>query len=45
VLSPAIGMPVASGHPLQIGAVSVSLIGSVVFLALFNLLWTERHSH
>lgn len=45
VLSPAIGIPVAGGHPLHIGAVSVSLIGSVVFLALFNLLWPERHSH
>ena len=45
VLSPAIGMPVAGGQPLHLGNVSVSLIGSVVFLALFNLLWPGRHSH
>ena len=45
VLSPAIGMPVASGSALHVGAVSVSLIGSVVFLALFNLLWPARQSH
>jgi uncharacterized membrane protein YeaQ/YmgE (transglycosylase-associated protein family) len=45
VMSPAIGIPVASGYSLHVGAVSVSLIGSVVFLALFNLLLSGRRSH
>ncbi|HEY2977731.1 MAG TPA: GlsB/YeaQ/YmgE family stress response membrane protein [Burkholderiaceae bacterium] len=45
VLSPAIGMPAAGGYPLHIGSIAVSLIGSVVFLALFNLLWPGRRSH
>ena len=45
VLSPAIGMPAAGAYTFHIGAISLSLIGSVVFLALFNLLWPGRHSH
>lgn len=45
VLSPAIGMPAGGARSLHIGAIALSLIGSVVFLALFNLLWPGRHSH
>ena len=44
VLSPAIGMR-SRVDSRFVGTVSVSLIGSVVFLALFNLLWPGRHSH
>lgn len=42
VLSPAaVGLP-ADEVALHIGAVVVSLIGSVLFLALFNLLWPRQ---